>query len=244
MPDADQILRLPLLPLLAAQAVWVRARAEFLPEPDGPRAGRAGVGRPLRLLIAGDSAGAGVGADRQEEALSGRLVAALAGRHDVHWRLEATTGHTTRDTIAVLEALPPEPFDVAVLSLGVNDVTRMTTRAQWVARRRALHDLLRRKFGVRRIIASGLPPMGRFPLLPQPLRWVLGRQAARLDAALAELAQEAPDLVHVPLDLPYEPRFVAADGYHPSPAAFVEWARLLADRIDPHQARTRSDLGS
>lgn len=243
MPEPDQILRLPLLPLLVAQAVWVRSRAAFLPEPGGPRNGRAGTGPRLRLLIAGDSAGAGVGAETQDQALSGQLAAALGLRHDVHWRLEATTGHTTRDTIAMLQALPKERFDVAVLSLGVNDVTRLTSRTQWLARRRALHALLRDKFGVRRIVASGVPPMGHFPLLPQPLRWVLGRQAARLDAGLAELAAESGDVVHVPLDLPYEPRFVAADGYHPSPAAYVEWARLLAARI-ADQPRTRSDLGS
>lgn len=231
MPDVDQLLRVPLLPLLAGQALWVRSRADFLPEPAGPRTGRVGSGPRLRLLIAGDSAGAGVGAATQDDALSGQLAACLAPRFDLSWRLEATTGHTAQDTIARLQALPAERFDVAVLSLGVNDVTRLVTQSQWLVRRRALHDLLRDRFGVTRIIASGVPPMGHFPLLPQPLRWVLGQQAARLDAALAELAAESKGVVHVPLDLPYEPHYVASDGYHPTPAAFTEWAKLLSKRI-------------
>lgn len=231
MIATDQLFRLPLAPLLAAQAVVVRARALTLPEPPGPRAGSAGAGPRLRLLIAGDSAAAGVGAEHQSEALSGQLVARLATRFTVEWRLEALTGRTTHDMIATLEGMQAETFDLAVLSLGVNDVTRFVPRKRWMARQRRVHSLLRKRFGTRRIVASGLPPMGHFPLLPRPLRWVLGQQAARLDAALADLAAEAPDLVHVPLDLPYEPRFVAADGYHPSPAAYVEWARMLDDVI-------------
>ncbi|EEX09439.1 hypothetical protein SL1157_1477 [Ruegeria lacuscaerulensis ITI-1157] len=63
MPVAvDQIVRLPLLPLLAAQALMVRQRALRLPEPSGPREGRQGRGPRLRLLIVGDSSAAGVGA--------------------------------------------------------------------------------------------------------------------------------------------------------------------------------------
>ncbi|HBS50772.1 MAG TPA: GDSL family lipase [Rhodobacteraceae bacterium] len=231
MFQPDQIARLPLLPVLAAQALWVRARADFLPEPPGARSGRRGEGPPLRLLIAGDSAAAGVGANSQNEALSGQLAERLAKRFELSWKLEARTGHTTRDTTAHLARMPVAPFDVAVLSLGVNDVTGMASRARWISDRRALHDLLRRRFGVRLVVASGVPPMGHFPLLPQPLRWVLGRQAARLDTALAEMARNDAGVVHIPLDLPYEPHLVARDGYHPSPAAYTEWAAILARHI-------------
>ncbi|ETX12905.1 hypothetical protein OCH239_15315 [Roseivivax halodurans JCM 10272] len=63
-----------LAPILAVQGRIVRRGAVRLREPDGPRAGRTGAGPSLRLLIAGDSSAAGVGADTQAEALSGRLV--------------------------------------------------------------------------------------------------------------------------------------------------------------------------
>jgi len=36
---ADQVLRVPLLPVLASQALWVRRNARLLPEPSGPREG-------------------------------------------------------------------------------------------------------------------------------------------------------------------------------------------------------------
>lgn len=229
--QSDQFLRLPLAPVLAVQALAVRRRALILPEPPGPRAGRAGSGPRLRLLIIGDSSAAGVGADSQAAALAGRLAGLLARRFDLIWRLEARTGWTTRDALAALAALPAERFDLAVLALGVNDVTHAVPLRLWLARQTALHDRLRDRFGVGRIIASGLPPMGQFPLLPNPLRWVLGRQAARFDRALAGLAATTPDLSHLPLDLPHDARFVAADGFHPSPDAYREWARMLAAAI-------------
>ncbi len=225
----DVIARLPLAPVLAAQAVTVRRAALILPEPPGPRHGEAGDGPPLRLLIAGDSSAAGVGAPHQESALSGQLVRHLSPHVRLTWRLEAATGETTRNAIDRLMRLDAGPFDVAILALGVNDVTHGTTRRGWIARQRALHDLLRARFGVRRIIASGLPPMGQFPLLPQPLRWIVGRQAQRFDAELARMA--GADLVHVPLTIDPDPRFVAPDGYHPSPAAYAEWARMLAEHV-------------
>jgi lysophospholipase L1-like esterase len=220
--------RVLLAPVLLAQGLAVRRRARILPEPPGPRSGQAGDGPPLRLLIAGDSSAAGVGCPDQALALSGQLVARLATTHALTWRLEAATGATTADTIARLTRLPAEPFDTAVIALGVNDTTRMVSLHRWKAGITALHTLLRTRFGIRRTVWSGVPPMGRFPLLPNPLRATLGALAARNDAALARLAARTHGLHHLPLDLPLTPDLMAVDGYHPNPAACALWADRLA----------------
>ncbi|MFT7593640.1 MAG: lysophospholipase L1-like esterase [Paracoccaceae bacterium] len=227
----DVLARFPLSPLLAAQALYVRKRAQILPEPPGPRVGRVGQGPPLRLLIIGDSSAAGVGAPTQSAAFSGQLVHHLARQFDVDWQLEAATGATTKTTLENLLLVPPARFDVAVTALGVNDVTGMTSRRQWIARQRALHDLLRDRFGVTGIYASGVPPMGRFPLLPNPLRWVLGQQAIRFDRALIGLVAGQDGIHHVPVDFPHEARFAASDGFHPSPVAYTDWGAMLARLI-------------
>lgn len=226
----DQILRIPLLPVLVAQGLNVRRKALQLPEPEGPRQGEVGDGPPLRLLIAGDSAAAGVGADTQANALSGRLVARLARHHRVTWRLEATTGHRTKDTIARLSQVSQQ-FDVAVTSLGVNDVTRAMPLAHFLDRQRWLVELMMSQLGVRHVILSGVPQMELFPALPDPLSWVLGRHAARLDTALAQIAAEQVNVTHMPLQLPHDPTFAAQDGYHPSERAYAVWADHLAAEI-------------
>lgn len=228
---ADRFLKLPLAPLLVAQALWVGLRAERLPEPPGSRSGRVGDGPPLRLLILGDSSAAGVGAATQDTALSGCLARALAPHVTLDWHLEGETGATTKTSLAKLSRLPDRPFDLALLIHGVNDTTRLTAPKTFRARQIALMDTLRARNGVGRFVLSGVPPMQHFPLLPRPLRWVLGQQAARLDHELACLARAREEVTHLPLSLPFEPHLVARDGFHPSEAAYALWAGMLAPEI-------------
>ncbi|WP_367646356.1 SGNH/GDSL hydrolase family protein [Ruegeria arenilitoris] len=231
---ADQLLRVPLLPVLAAQALLVRQRAVRLPEPSGAREGRQGRGPRLRLLIAGDSSAAGVGAGTQEQALSGQLVKLLSRQFSVEWRLVATTGHTTGDTIEDLRGIEGQ-FDAAVTALGVNDVTRAVSCSRFKRQQAELMRLLTVDLGVRTVIVTGVPQMDRFPALPQPLAWVLGRQSARLDEGLREVIASFPKARHLALHLPDDPALAAVDGYHPSPKAYRLWAeqaaRMILDQV-------------
>lgn len=229
----DTAAKIALAPVLVVQGIHVRRKALILPEPPGPRHGQTGKGPPLRLLILGDSSAAGVGAGHQSTALSGQLAERLSQTHSLHWQLEAETGATSASALQHLATLPAAPFDIALVVLGVNDITGSVPLSRWLSRRRTLHSKLRNRFEIKHIIASGLPPMGHFPLLPQPLRWTLGRSAARFDAALGALCKTEPDTTHLPLHLPYEPRYVAADGFHPSEAAYSQWAAMLAQLIAP-----------
>jgi lysophospholipase L1-like esterase len=232
---------LPLAPLLLWQGRRVRRDTPRLPEADGERAGRAGAdrnGRPLRLLVFGDSSAAGVGAAVQREALCGRLVDALGpslGR-PLEWRLVARTGVSTREALALLEDAPAERFDVAVVALGVNDVTALRPVSRWLRDVEQVHRVLHARHRVRRVLWSGLPPMHRFPALPQPLRGVMGLHARALDGALARwCAQRAstalPRTAHVPLPTFADPAMIASDGFHPGPRAYEAWAASLAPRV-------------
>nr|WP_286193694.1 SGNH/GDSL hydrolase family protein [Tropicibacter sp. R16_0] len=223
-------MRVPLVPVLAAQAIGVRRKAQLLDEPSGPRTGRLGTGPTLRLLITGDSSAAGVGVDQQAQALSGQLVGLLSRAFTVEWRLEATTGHTTRDTIQRVTELHGS-FDVAVTALGVNDVTRCVTRKQFIDRQSELMGLLADRLSASLILATGVPQMELFPALPNPLAWVLGAQARRLDMGLAQVSSRFPQVHHFKLVIPPEPAYAARDGYHPSALAYRIWAQMLADEI-------------
>jgi len=222
---------LALGPVLIAQAVRVRRNIVRLDEPPGARSGCEGAGAPLRLLIAGDSAAAGVGALTQEQALSGQLVAALRPTCTVHWKLVAQTGHTVRDVIGQLRALAPERFDVAVVSIGVNDATGRTGSAQWIERQATLIEMLKVKFGVAHILLSSLPPMQVFPALPQPLRWYLGMRARQLNGMLQAIAEADACCEFLQPDFPFEPEYVAVDGFHPAAPAYSAWAAAAARAI-------------
>lgn len=76
--------------------------------------------------------------------------------------------------------------------------------------------------------------MQQFPLLPQPLRWFFGRQAARFNAALTSsvAGQASRRVLHLPEEMQSNAAaLMAEDGFHPSPAGYALWAEALADQI-------------
>lgn len=231
-----------LAPLLLSQGRRVRREVPELPEPPGARAGELGAGPVLRLLIVGDSAAAGVGAATQDEALAGRLAVSLAPTFRLRWRLAAFTGATTEATLVRLREAAPEPWDVVVTSLGVNDVTGRCGLAGWRDRQRELAALLAERFGARRILLSGLPPMHRFPALPQPLRWYVGSRARDFDRALERLAAATDRCEYVALDHALlDEGAMAEDGFHPGPPIYAAWAAELARRIRAWHAAERKE---
>lgn len=232
-----------LAPLLVAQGRRVRRTTLRLPEAAGPRDGITQAGPPgpvpLRLLIAGDSSAAGVGVSTQADALAGLLPQHLAqatGR-PVHWQLAACTGADVAGLIDLLGQVPVGRVDAAVIAIGVNEVTARTSPARWRHRLDALDAVLQARFDRPATLICALPPMHRFPALPQPLRWYLGRHARLLDAALSDWAGgRAPRVRRVATDLPAHgptgrggpDALVASDGFHPGPRAYRLWAETLS----------------
>ena len=219
-------------PLLLLQGRHVRRVTPKLPEPPGPRSGEVGEGALLRLLILGDSAAAGVGAQTQDQALSGQLVQALSPHFRVRWLLRAQTGITTVETLQQLRDQQTEVFDVVVTSLGVNDVTGNCSPARWLRNKSQLLSLLQQQCQARLVLLSELPPMHRFPALPQPLRWYLGAQAQRYNRGLQNLLQQRSDCRLVKVPVPADGAdLVASDGFHPGPGFYRLWGQQLAQDI-------------
>ena len=243
MNQVETLAKILLGPLLLVQGLYTRRVTPKLPEAEGERQGEAGSGETLRLLIVGDSAAAGVGAATQGEALCGRLVERLAEDYRVGWKLWARSGLDSQGLLELLEQHAPEPFDVALLSIGVNDVTSSLTLDQWLARQRRLMALLCDKFAVRQIVLSPLPPMHLFPALPQPLRWFLGFRARRFNAHLADLAERVDQCTMLSTSLAPEPGLMASDGFHPGPMLYHQWAGDAARAIDQRFRTTTIKTG-
>jgi lysophospholipase L1-like esterase len=229
-------LKLLLAPLLVAQAVGTRRRAPALPEAAGPRAGRVGGSDGaglLRLLIAGDSSAAGVGVARQEQALAGQLGRALHARsaRPVQWSLLARSGLTTRQVHELLCAQALPRADVAVVVSGVNDVIGLVPPRRALAQRAALADWLRSDAGVNHVVFMPLPPVHRFPLLPQPLRGVMGRDAMAHNRALRAWAATRSDVSCVAIDFALPPEAMASDGFHPGEPMYRACGEALAEHI-------------
>ncbi|MFM2341338.1 MAG: hypothetical protein RLZZ592_991 [Pseudomonadota bacterium] len=251
--------RIMLAPVLFWQGRQVRRRLPPLPEAPGARLGLAGPGGSghamprLRVLVVGDSAGAGVGARSQDEALAAPLAATLARRlrAPVAWQLVARSGWTAADATEALRTLSAQgrlpPADVLVTALGVNDAIALTSPSRWVRRLDELERCARELTGVQLTVLSAIPPMHRFPALPQPLRWVLGHATARLNRAQRHWAAQSGARVHA--EMPFDPaqeriaRLMAADGFHPGPVLYRHWAEALARQIGSDWSDAPTDPG-
>lgn len=233
-PAKALAVKLVLAPVLVAQAVATRRHALALPEAGGPREGRIGRGRgALRLLIAGDSSAAGVGVAHQDQALAGHLTRALHRRlaRPVRWSLQAHSGFTTRQVFAMLQEQSLPAADVAVVVTGVNDVIEQIPLRRVLAQRAALADWLLAERGVAHVVFAPLPPVERFPLLPSPLRGVMGADAHRHDEALAEWAATRSDVSHAVIEVELGPDSMAADGFHPGEPVYRACGEALAAHI-------------
>lgn len=83
-------------------------------------AGTGGATPPMRVLIAGDSIAAGIGATSPDRTVGGRLAAFLAETRVVEVRNEAVSGSTMADIAG--RTLPEERQDLIVLIGGSNDL--------------------------------------------------------------------------------------------------------------------------
>ena len=224
-------LKLVLAPVLVAQAMATRRRAPKLPEADGPREGRVGDGPgALRVLIAGDSSAAGVGVAHQSQALAGYYTHTLHRRllRPLRWTLRARSGYTTRQVHQMLVDEPPPRADVAVIVTGVNDVIDQVSSARAVAHRAALASWLLDDGRASHVLFSSLPPIHQFPLLPQPLRRMMGADARRHNEALAAWAAGRPHVWFVPVDIQLTPATMASDGFHPGEPVYRTCGEVLA----------------
>jgi lysophospholipase L1-like esterase len=227
-------LKLVLSPLLVMQAVATRRRAPVLGEAAGPRDGQIGRGaNPLRLLIAGDSSAAGVGVGHQHQALAGYLTRGLYRciRRPVRWTLRARSGLSTAQLHALLSEQSLPHCDIAVLVSGVNDVIGQVPAQRAVRQREALASWLLDEGFAGHVVFAPLPPVDRFPLLPQPLRRVMGDDARRHDTAVSRWAAGRRGVSHLPIRLDAASIVMASDGFHPGEPVYRACGDALAAHI-------------
>ncbi len=230
-----------LCPLVIPQAIKLRRNAPRLEGAAGPTSGSVGSGKKIRLVAIGDSIIAGVGAETVADALPGQVATELAQLLgcEVLWSAHSLIGATSSVVSRrLVPMLPSEPFDVMVLSVGVNDVTSLRTMRQWSTDLGHLLDELQTHSPEATIAPVGLPPLSAFPLLPQPLRAVMGIRARTFDEAAKFEVSQRENVVHVPIDIEPAPDRFSPDGFHPSPSTYYELGRQVAAAIFSRLHRT------
>jgi lysophospholipase L1-like esterase len=237
----------PLLALLAPQALWLRRTTpRFAPaagEPNGQVVPAEHAGTAVNLLALGDSIIAGVGARQLEQALVGQVAHHLAERlrQPVHWRACGKVGAAANFIQhRLLARAPATSADVVLVSTGVNDVLSGCSSRQWRARIGHLHAAIQTHSPNALVVFCGVPPMGQFPRLPQPLRAMFGARAARFDRILLTCTQSLPGALHVGINGRMAPEWFAEDGFHPSELGYARFAAKLAEAMSGRLKNARA----
>ncbi len=225
--------------LLAAEAKLARRaigepRSEPPPDPSGWY-GRGRSGPALKVAILGDSGAAGYGVDRVVDTPGAHLATGVARAADrrVHLRSFAVVGARSSDLAGQLDkALPTDP-DLAIILIGVNDITHQVLPAVSV---RNLAEAVRRlREADVEVLVGTCPDLGTVRPIPPPLKQLARIWSRRLAAAQAIAVIEEGGRT-VSLGTILGPEFDAApallfgpDRFHPS----AEGYRALADVLLP-----------
>ena len=225
---------LPLMPLVFPQALYVKRTTLRLPEAQGPRCFNEPKNAKLSLLHVGESTVAGVGVDEIQQGFTHHLAQSLAN----HTNIESSqlAYHVCGENGIRLDALNsniselPTGFDVAVVTMGVNDCSKFTGLKKW---RNNIHTCIKslkeKTHGP--IFFTQVPPMADFPALPFPIKNILGLRATLLDKELQKICLNYDQVHHLNVDVPLEDNMMARDGYHPSAKGYEAWAQLIAPSI-------------
>jgi lysophospholipase L1-like esterase len=222
---------LPFFPLLYLQGQWVRKKIGVLPGASGDNRGRVGSGdETVRLLVIGESTVAGLGAKTHETALAGQFsffLSAALGR-PVEWLAIGKNGVTARRTIEELVPLIPEDesFDFVLLGVGGNDVLKVSSPKKWRRDMLELISLMRTRYPDCGIFMTNAPAVHLSPVLPQPIKGLLGGLAKMHDLNTKEFTRDMEKIYyfHRPTEVPHD---FWADGIHPSEAGYRLWSERM-----------------
>jgi lysophospholipase L1-like esterase len=201
-------------------------------------------GKPLELLMVGDSIAAGLGAHRPKDTLGARVAKGLglAEQRRVRLRTAAIVGSESSALAGQLDALP-EGYrpDVAVVIVGGNDVTHRIPVSESIANLVAAVQRLQ-ELGAA-VVVGTCPDLGALRPVPQPLRSLAGRQSRQLAAAqstaVAALGAWPLSLRRAvgPVFLEQPDEMFSMDRFHPSALGY----RRTAEAIVPAAAQALRD---
>jgi lysophospholipase L1-like esterase len=222
--------------LLVGQVLMARRtipQAESPPPRCDGRYGTEYPGDAITVAVLGDSSAAGYGVQRARDTLGALLATGIteAVKRPVRLRCYAMVGATSQGLAYQVERYLANPAQLAVVLIGVNDITHWTGEAQSVRHLTA---------AVRELQASGAevvvgtcPDLGAVRPIRPPLRWLARRWCRQLAAAQTMAVVEAGgrtvslgDLLGPQFDADPLTMF-AADRFHPSEQGYAAAAAAI-----------------
>ena len=202
------------------------------PRGDGLYGAKFG-GKPISMVIMGDSSAAGYGVHRPRETPGALLATSVSRRlrRPVRLHRVAVVGSMSSGLpYQVDAALEYEP-DVAIILIGGNDVTHASARKAAV---RYLGDSVRRlRASGCRVVVGTCPDIGAIQPIKPPLRWLARKWSRDLAAAqtvaVVEAGGRTVSLGNLlgPMFEADPARMFASDRFHPSAEGYARAASVV-----------------
>lgn len=180
----------------------------------------------MRILIAGDSTGVGVGATRPEESVAGRI----ATRYP-HASVEniSVTGMRIAGLRATFESKEPKRYSLMVIHIGANDVTGRTPLPSIERDLRAVLSYAEAHSDTTIMLTAG--NIGLAPPFKAPVSWYLTNRTLQVRELFMRTTEQYKTVHYVDLFKPKEedvfstdiPRYYAPDRFHPSSDGYATW---------------------
>lgn len=221
---------LPFAPFLYLQGQYARRKIGRLPDAQGEIAGRIGADEnSVKLLAIGESTVAGVGARTHETALTGQFAKHLSKKigKSVEWLAIGRSGIKAGEAIhELVPKIPDEKFDYIMVGLGGNDVLKLSSPRKWRRDMTRLLSILQEKNPDAKIFITNAPAVRLSPVLPQPIKFVLGNLSAMHDKNTKDFTREMKNVFYF-----HQPTQVIegffADGLHPSEKGYDVWSEAI-----------------
>ena len=214
---------------------WVGTPDGQPPQADGIWG--AGGGLPIRLAVLGDSSAAGLGVD---DAMATPAVLLAAGLSEVAGRPVrlfnvAVVGARSSDLVGQVDRVAPERPDIAMIMIGINDVTGRVRPADSVRELSAGVTRLR-EIGCEGVVGT-CPDLGTVKPVLQPLRHLARMWCRQLAAAQTIAVVEAGgrtvslgDILGPEFDARPEELF-SPDRFHPSAEGYAAAAAVVLPSV-------------
>ncbi len=233
---AKAVISWALLPFCFWQGLRIRSTGISLLPPRGPHnwlVGNKKAGEPYRVLIVGDSSVAGIGATDIEEGLAMQMAERLSERlnRPIALRISGNSSATSEDLRDhVVPNLPRDGYDLVFVVIGMNDAKNMHTTKRFVSGFGGMIYALKARFPSAVIAHWPISPMTIFPVLPQPLKFVLTLRSDVLDA-LAACLSAGRGIERFERRMTFPQSGFAADGFHVNAFGYALWAEEAVNAL-------------
>lgn len=223
---------LPFAPFLYLQSQYVRRKVGRLPDASGETKGKFGAEKAaVKLLVIGESTAAGVGARTHETALAGQFARFLSAKigKSIEWQVIGRSGITVKETIhELVPKIPDEKFDYIMVALCGNEVLKLRSPRTFRRDMKKLLGILKDKNENATFFMTNAPAVRLSPILPFPIKPILGHLSAMHDANAQEFTAEMKRVFyfHQPTEVPED---FFADGIHPSERGYEVWSKRMIE---------------